>query len=89
MLLALLAYRRDWTAPSGTLLRTACAVAAAGLVLAAFAFFAEAPLAGLTAALPVWRSETLLGLLGLGGGILYGLVLLLGLKLLRVRLSRS
>jgi putative peptidoglycan lipid II flippase len=89
VLLALLAYRRDWTAPSGTLLRTACAVAAAGLVLAAFAFFAEAPLAGLTAALPVWRSETLLGLLGLSGGILYGLVLLLGLKLLRVRLSRS
>lgn len=87
-LLAFIAYRRDWTAPSGTLVRTALAVVAASLLLAAFAFFAEAPLADFAATLPVWRSEILLGSLGLSGGILYGVMLLAGLKLLRVRLSR-
>ncbi|HEY8382791.1 MAG TPA: murein biosynthesis integral membrane protein MurJ [Microvirga sp.] len=87
-LLTLLAHRRAWTAPSGTLGRIAVAVLVAGGLLALFAFYAEPPLARFAATLPAWRSETLLALLGGSGAALYGVLLLGTLKLLKVRLSR-
>jgi putative peptidoglycan lipid II flippase len=87
-LLAFLAYRRDWTAPSRALGRTAASVLIASMLLALFAIFAEAPFARFTAALPHWRSEVLLALLGSGGALLYGLVLFGSLKALKVELSR-
>jgi putative peptidoglycan lipid II flippase len=87
-LLVLLAYRRDWTAPSGGLGRIILAVLLASALLTLFAVFAQAPLARLTGALPAWRSETLLVLLGLGGALLYGAGLLVTLKGLGVRLAR-
>jgi putative peptidoglycan lipid II flippase len=67
---------------------TSAAVAVASLLLAAFAWFAPVPLAEWTAALPAWRSEILLAVLGAAGALIYGGVLLAGLKVLGVRLSR-
>ena len=64
------------------------AIAVAGLLLAVFAWFAPAPIAAWTAPLPVWRNETLLAALGVAGALIYGGVLLAGLKVLGVRLSR-
>ena len=87
-LLVLLAYRRDWTAPSGTLGRTALAIGGASILLAAYALFADAPLARVSDRLPMWRSEGLLVLLGTGGALVYAASLVLGLKLTKVRLSR-
>jgi putative peptidoglycan lipid II flippase len=87
-LLAWLAYRRDWTAPSGTLGRILGAVLVAGIVLAVFTVLGGPPLERLTTALPAWRSETLLALLGTGGALVYGAALLLVLKGLGIRLSR-
>ena len=87
-LLVLLAMRRDWMAPSGTLGRTAAAVGVASLLLAAFAWFAPAPLAAWTATLPAWHNEILLAVLGAAGALIYGGALLAGLKVLGVRLSR-
>jgi putative peptidoglycan lipid II flippase len=88
ILLVALAYRRDWTAPSGTLGRIMIAVLAAGGCFALFAVFAPARVATLLTALPAWRDETLLALLGIGGALIYGAVLFAALKLLRVRLAR-
>jgi putative peptidoglycan lipid II flippase len=87
-LLVLLAYRRDWTAPSGTLGRIGLAVVVASALLALFAVVAEAPFARLTTTFPLWRSESLLALLGTAGTVLYGLVLVGSLKVLKVRLAR-
>jgi putative peptidoglycan lipid II flippase len=87
-LLFALAYRRGWTAPNRSLAKTCAAIAAASLLLAAFAWFAPAPLERWTAMLPAWRKETLLTLLGASGAVLYGGVLLAGLKVLGIRLAR-
>lgn len=87
-LLVILAMRRGWMNPSGTLGRTSAAVAAASLLLAAFAWSAPGPLAEWTALLPAWRNEILLAVLGAAGALIYGGVLLTGLKVLGVRLSR-
>lgn len=75
-------------APGGTLGRTAAAVAVASLLLGAFAWFAPLPLSEWTARLPAWNSEILLAILGIAGALIYGGVLLAGLKVLGVRLSR-
>jgi putative peptidoglycan lipid II flippase len=88
LLLVTLAYRRDWTAPSATLLKTLAAVVAAGGLVALFAVFARAPLAQMLAPLPAWREEGLLLLLGTGGAIVYAVALVAALRLLRVRLAR-
>jgi putative peptidoglycan lipid II flippase len=87
-LLAPLAYRRGWTAPSAALGRTALAVLIASVVLAAFAVFAPEPLSRWTQGLGAWRSETLLAVLGVAGALLYGAFLLIALKVLGVRLAR-
>jgi len=88
ILLFILAYRRGWNDPSKGLMRTCLAVALASLALAAFAWFAPAPLSGWTDTLPAWRSEALLAILGACGAVLYGAVLLGGMKVLGVRLAR-
>jgi len=87
-LLFILAYRRGWTAPNASLGRTCLAIAAACLVLALFAWFAPAIVAGWTARLPAWRNEALMAVLGASGALIYGGVLLASLKVLGVRLAR-
>jgi putative peptidoglycan lipid II flippase len=89
ILLLTLAYRRDWTVPDRTLGRTLAAVAIAALPLVAVALLAPEPLRAVVAGLPAWREEARLALIGLLGAAVYGAVLLLALKLLRVRLARS
>lgn len=88
ILLFVLAYRRGWTAPSLSLGKTALVVAIASLLLAAFAWFAPAPIAGWTASLPMWRNEVTLGILGAIGALIYGIVLLGGMKAAGIRLAR-
>jgi putative peptidoglycan lipid II flippase len=88
ILLFVLAYRRGWTAPNRPLGRTCLSIAAASVLLAAFAWFAPAHLERWTALLPVWRNEILLGVLGLAGTLIYGGVLLAGMKVMGVRLAR-
>jgi putative peptidoglycan lipid II flippase len=88
ILLFVLAYRRGWTAPNRALGKTFLIVAAASVLLAAFAWFAPAPVANWTASLPLWRSEVMLGILGAAGALIYGAVLLAGMKLMGIRLAR-
>ena len=70
------------------LMKVALAVTSRSILLALFAFFGEAPAARLAAALPRWRAEAQVALLGAAGAALYGIALLAGLKLLKVRLPR-
>ncbi|MET0532443.1 MAG: lipid II flippase MurJ, partial [Microvirga sp.] len=88
ILLFVLAYRRGWTAPNRALGKTALVVTAASLLLAAFAWFAPTPVAGWTASLPVWRNEITLGILAAIGALIYGGVLLAGMKAMGIRLAR-
>jgi putative peptidoglycan lipid II flippase len=88
-LLFVLAYRRDWTAPSPALAKTVAAIVVATVVLAAFAVLARAPLSTFTAALPVWREQALLALLGASGIAVYAGVLVLMLVVLGVGLKRA
>ncbi|WP_243375183.1 murein biosynthesis integral membrane protein MurJ [Microvirga solisilvae] len=88
ILLFVLAYRRGWTALSRSLGKTCLAIAAASILLAAFALFAPTPLAQWIALLPIWRSEILLGVLGVLGAAIYGGALLIGMKAISVRLAR-
>ena len=67
VLLALLAYRRDWTAPSGTPCARPAPWPPQAWCSQPLRSSPRLPSRGLTAAAPVWRSETLLGLLGLSG----------------------
>jgi putative peptidoglycan lipid II flippase len=87
-LLIVLAYRRDWTAPSPMLLRTLAAIAVAGIALAAFAFAFAAPLDRALDGIGRFRTEIKLALLGAGGFCLYAAALLLAAKLFRLRLAR-
>lgn len=87
-LLFALAYRRGWTAPNRTLGKAFLAIAAASLLLAAFAAYGPGPVSAWTGQLTAWRSELLLGLVGAGGAVIYGGALLLALRALGVRLSR-
>jgi putative peptidoglycan lipid II flippase len=87
-LLLWLAYRRDWAAPGALLGKTVLAVAAASALLWLFAIFASPPLARLAEGLPAWRTEAHLALLGIPGALLYGALLLAGLRALGVRLAR-
>ncbi len=88
LLLAGLAYRRGWTAPSGALGRSVIAVVGACVVLAAVTFAARAPLAEALTALPRWRDEALLAALAVAGAVAYGGALVAGARLLGVRLAR-
>lgn len=88
ILLFVLAYRRGWTAPNRSLGKTCLSIAAASMLLAVFGWFAPAPLGRWTALLPVWQNEILLGVLGAAGALIYGGVLLAGMKVMGVRLAR-
>jgi len=87
-LLAALAYRRDWTAPSAALGRMIAAVVIAAALLAGFVAVAAAPLSDAARSLPAWRDEAFLGLIGLGGALVYAAALIVGLKLAGSRLAR-
>lgn len=89
LLLALIAHRRGWTAPGRTLGLTVAGVAAASLGLTAYTLLADAPLGAWLTALPAWRDETRLAVLGAGGALVYAGLLLAGLKLLGVGLRRA
>ncbi|MBM6592422.1 murein biosynthesis integral membrane protein MurJ [Microvirga pudoricolor] len=88
LLLFALAYRRGWAEPNRVLGKTVLSVAVASLLLAGFAVLAYDPFERWTSALPAWRSESLLAALGACGAVLYGAVLLAGLKLSGIRLAR-
>ena len=88
VLLFVLTHRRGWTAPNRSLGKTCLSVALASLFLALFAWFAPAPLERWAALLPIWQNETLLGMLGVIGALVYGGVLLAGMRLMGVRLAR-
>ncbi len=87
-LLAILAWRRGWTAPGSALGRAALAVAVACLALAAVTLLARAPLADALAVLPAWRDEALLAALATLGLVAYAGTLLAAARLLKVRLAR-
>jgi putative peptidoglycan lipid II flippase len=89
LLLFALAYRRDWTAPSAALGKVLAAVAAASALLAAYALFAQIPIGRAVATIAIYRDEIALGLLALGGALVYGAALMIALKLLGVRLERA
>jgi hypothetical protein len=65
------------------------AIAAAGVVLTLFVIIGRPALARLVAGVAVWRDETLLASLGVGGAIVYAVALLVGLRALGLRLARS
>jgi putative peptidoglycan lipid II flippase len=88
-LLFWLAYRRDWTAPDRVLGRALTAVAAATLVLTAYALAAPLFLAPLTAQTGPWRDLALLALVGSGGATCYAAALVALLRALGVRLPRA
>jgi putative peptidoglycan lipid II flippase len=88
VLLLVLAYRRDWTAPGATLGKVIAAVIAASILLALFVVLARPALAGAVAAMGAFRQEALLALLGLGGAAVYGGALLVASKALRLQLGR-
>ena len=89
LLLFGLAYRRDWTAPSGTLAKAAVAAGAASIVLTLFVIIGRPVLARMVAGMPVWRDETLLASLGVGGALVYGVALLVALRVLGLRMAQS
>jgi putative peptidoglycan lipid II flippase len=89
LLLFALAYRRDWTAPSAALGKVLAAVAAASALLAVYALFAQIPIGRAVATIAIYRDEIALGLLALGGALVYGAALMIALKLLGVRLERA
>jgi putative peptidoglycan lipid II flippase len=89
LLLFALAYRRDWTAPSAALGKMSAVVVTASLLLALYTVFAQAPIGHLVAPIAAYREEAALALLALGGALVYGAALLIGVKLLGVRLRRA
>lgn len=88
LLLWLIALRRGWAAPGRTLGLTTAAVTLAAAALALYTVLADPALRSLLTALPAWRDEARLALLGTGGLAVYGLGLVLLLKLFGVRLRR-
>jgi putative peptidoglycan lipid II flippase len=84
-----LAYRRDWTAPGGTLAKVLAAVTGASVLLAGVAVWGRPPLTQAVQGFIAGREVILLATLGLCGAAVYGLSMLAALKLLGVRLARS
>ena len=78
---------KDAVRPDATLARVAVAVDIAAFVLTSFVFITEAYLASVVAG-HRFANEMLLGLLGSGGALIYGLVLALALRALGVSLPR-
>ena len=78
---------KDAVRPDATLARVAVAVDIAAFVLTSFVFITEAFLTSIVAG-HRFANEMLLGLLGSGGALIYGLVLALALRALGVSLPR-
>jgi putative peptidoglycan lipid II flippase len=88
-LLWILAWRRDWSAPSGQLGRTLATILAGCAFLALSIMLSRGSLAAALAILgPLAPIATLAGLAA-GGAVLYGAALLAGFRLLGVRLRRG
>ncbi|WP_372422972.1 murein biosynthesis integral membrane protein MurJ [Salinarimonas chemoclinalis] len=87
-LLFFLARRRRWAAPDATLGKTLVVSLAGALALAAAVLTLRDPAGTLAARLPALEAETHLLLLAGAGALVYGALVLLGLKLARVRIAR-
>jgi putative peptidoglycan lipid II flippase len=87
-LLACLAIRRGAMRLDLLLWKTATVVTTASAALSAFALFTAAPAERLAAGLGRFADASELLVLGLGGALVYGLVLLIGLRVFGVRLRR-
>lgn len=85
-LLYLLAVRWRWSAPNRMLLCSLIAIMAASAALALTTLLTDANIASWIADLPRFRSLIHLGIVATAGGFAYGVILLIGLKLLRVPL---
>jgi putative peptidoglycan lipid II flippase len=88
VLLVVLARRRGWMIANPVLGRGLAAVGMAAAGLALVAVFLPPHLRPFTATLPAWRDETLLGLVAAAGAVIYAILLILGLRLVKVRLAR-
>jgi putative peptidoglycan lipid II flippase len=83
LLLVGLAWRRGWTAPDATLLKTVAAALVGCVLLGAFVIAARGPIAEFTpGAIP------LLAALAVGGGVVYGAGLFGALRVTGIRLRR-
>ncbi|GGK31645.1 murein biosynthesis integral membrane protein MurJ [Salinarimonas ramus] len=87
-LLFFLAWRRGWTAPDARLGRTLAVCLAGMLALAGAVMALREPARTLAARLPALDAEAQLAMLAVAGGLVYGLVVLAGLRLAGVRLAR-
>ena len=87
-LLFVLARRRRWTAPDAMLGKTVAVSLAGALALAGAVLALREPAGTLAARLPSLEAETHLLLLAGAGALVYGALVLVGLKLARVRLAR-
>ncbi|GJD48212.1 Lipid II flippase MurJ [Methylobacterium crusticola] len=88
LILFALARRRGWTAPSRTLIVTACGVLAACAALAACTLGGLPLIERLIPSLPRFRELAVLSVLGLTGLVAYAATLLAALRLFGVRLRR-
>ena len=79
-LLFFLAWRRGWTAPNATLGKALAVSLVASLALAGAVLALREPAAALAARLPALEAEAHLALLALAGGLVYGVLVLAGLK---------
>ena len=87
LLLFIIAVRRGAMQPDEILGKTAACVSMAAFALSVFALFGQNFVGRLTAPLGRFANELDLGLLGIGGALIYGLVLFLALEIAGVTLA--
>ena len=88
-LLMIVARRRSWSAPDVYLGKVLAAALAGCMLLAAFVLLARTPLADIISTLPgAMLAEAQLAILAIGGGLLYGITVLVMLYSLGIRLRR-
>jgi putative peptidoglycan lipid II flippase len=88
ILLFVFAVRRGLIAPDEIFSKTAAAASIAAFALSVFALFFEWPALQLAARIGAYRYEIALAMLGVGGALVYGLVLGAGLYVSGVRFRR-
>ncbi len=88
LLLVTIAWKRDLMAPDGRLGRQLLAGIAASGLLGVATVFLDGPIRQITAALPRFRAEAHIAVLGTAGAVIYGVALLVLLRLMRAKLSR-
>ncbi len=89
VLLCILAMRRNLFWPDDLLAKSAASATVAAFALSVFALFCTSPLAAFAAVVGHFENEIELICLGIGGAIVYGVVLGLGLMISGVRLGRA